>query len=59
MGQKIKDWIEKNRILLIVIVILLILGIAISQFVPEVIQKYQEYSNGGLNSNLDTLQNMQ
>ena len=57
--QKIKKWIEKNRIFLIVIVIFLILFIAISQFVPEVIQKYQEYSNGGLNSDLDTLQNMQ
>jgi len=47
--QKIRDWIKKNRIILIVIVIFLILFIAISQFVPEVIQKYQEYSNGGIN----------
>lgn len=53
--EKIKNWIEKNRILLIVIVIILILGIAISQFIPEVIQKYQEYSNGGFEKELGSM----
>jgi hypothetical protein len=52
--------IEKYKILIATIIILIILGIAFWQYIPEVKQKYKEYYNEQSipETQLDSLQNL-
>lgn len=60
--NKLEKFIEKYRILIGGIIVIIILSIAVSQLIPEIKEKYNEYKENvseQVESSVEPMQNMQ